>query len=134
MKKWLVPGLCALALGLAFMNPSEAATKRSHRAMPPKDRISADSAKAVAMAKVPNGHIKSHELEHENGRWVYSYDITVPGQSGVEEVQVDAKSGEVVSQKHESAATEKREAAKERAAAHKTAPVTNKAVSDTTHH
>ena len=134
MKRMLVVGLCALALGLVFITPLEAATKKStHRAMPPKDRISADSAKAVALAKVPDGHVKSHELEYEGGKWVYSYDISVPGKPGVEEVQVDAKTGEVVSQKHESTASERREEMKEHAAAKKP-PVTNKAAADTTHH
>ena len=117
MKRMLVPGLCALALGLAFMNPSEAATK--HRAMPPKDRISADSAKTVALAKVPDGHVKTHKLERVGGKWVYSCNVTVPGKSGTEVVNVDAMTGEVVSQHH--------------AAAHKTTPMTNKAISDTTH-
>ena len=138
MKKYIVPGLCALALVLASATPASSATRRSHRAMPPKDRVSADSARAAALEKVPGGHVKSHELEREGGRWIYSYDISVPGKPGVEEVHVDAKSGEVLSQKHESAATERRETAKERAMKRKAAAAPNAAISpttaDTTHH
>ena len=138
MKKFVVPALCALALVLASTTPASSATRRSHRAAPPKDRVSADSARAAALEKVPGGHVKSHELEREGGRWIYSYDITVPGKPGIEEVHVDAKSGEVISQKHESSATERREQSKDRAMKRKAAAEPNSATSpttaDTTHH
>jgi uncharacterized membrane protein YkoI len=72
-------------------------------------KITPDSARAVALHRVPGGTIKSAELEHEHGKLVYSYDITVPGKRGVEEVQVDANNGRVVSVKHETAAAERKE-------------------------
>jgi uncharacterized membrane protein YkoI len=58
--------------------------------------VSMDAAKATALAKVPNGTVKSGELEREKGRLIYSFDITVPGKSGIDEVAVDAKTGTVV--------------------------------------
>jgi len=63
--------------------------------------------------------VKSSELERENGKLIYSYDISVPGKSGVEEVNVNAIDGSVVGKMHESAKTEKKEAAKEKTAAKK---------------
>jgi uncharacterized membrane protein YkoI len=54
--------------------------------------------------------VVSAELEEEAGRLVYSFDIARKGQTGVEEVQVDARSGEVVSMKHETAKEEAAEA------------------------
>jgi len=129
MKRLLVPGLCALALGLAFITPSQAAMKKAHHAAGlPKGHISADSAKAVVMTTIPDGKVKSHKLERVGGKWVYSYDVSQPGKSGYEEVHVDAMTGEVVSQKHESMATER----KERAAAKKEAMPP--APADTSHH
>jgi uncharacterized membrane protein YkoI len=55
----------------------------------------------TALARVPGGRITEAELE-EDGRLLYSFDIRVEGRSGVEEVQVDARTGEVVSIEHES--------------------------------
>ncbi|NUO65176.1 MAG: PepSY domain-containing protein [Gemmatimonadaceae bacterium] len=80
--------------------------------------ISADSAQTIALAQVPNGRVREAELENEKGTLVYSYDVKAPGKSGVEEVLVDAKTGAVVSQTHESAAAEKKEMAAEKGTKH----------------
>ncbi|HEX2780375.1 MAG TPA: PepSY domain-containing protein [Gemmatimonadaceae bacterium] len=68
----------------------------------------------TASARVPAGRIESVELEREGGKLIYSYDIKVPGHSGVEEVTVDAMTGAVVSTEHETPKTERKEAAQER--------------------
>lgn len=80
---------------------------------PPSDVVPESSARSAAVALVPGARVKSHELEHEDGRWVYSYDLEVQGRPGVEEVQVDARTGAVVKQEHESAEQERAEAADE---------------------
>jgi uncharacterized membrane protein YkoI len=72
-------------------------------------KITLDAARATALAKVPNGVVKSEELEREHGKLIYSFDIQVPGKSGIEEVNVNAIDGKVVAKKHESAKTEARE-------------------------
>lgn len=78
-------------------------------------KISRDSAKTVALARVAAGSkVKSSELEREKGTIVYSFDITVPGQTGVEEILVSAIDGSVVSQEHETPKQEKAEAKKEK--------------------
>jgi uncharacterized membrane protein YkoI len=82
-----------------------------------KAKISLEAARATALAKVPKGKLKSEELEEENGKLLYSFDIKVPGKSGVEEVEVDALNGSVIKVGHESAAAEKAEAAKDAKAA-----------------
>lgn len=78
-----------------------------------KAKITEEAAAKTALAKVPKGTIESVELEKEKGKLLYSYDITVPGQKGVEEVHVDAMTGKYLSKEHESAAAEKKEAADE---------------------
>lgn len=75
--------------------------------------ISEATARTLALARVPHGVLKSTELEHEHGRLVYSFDIRKPGRAGVEEVQIDAHNGKLVSQKHETPADEHQEAAAE---------------------
>ena len=76
-------------------------------------KISEETARTTALKEVPNGTVKSSELEREKGKLIYSYDITVPGKSGVEEVNVSAIDGSVVGRVRESAATEKKEAAQD---------------------
>jgi uncharacterized membrane protein YkoI len=77
-------------------------------------KIPEATARATALAKVPGGKVKKYELERENGKLLYSYDIATPGKSGIDEVQVDAITGATVGDVvHESAATERKEAAKE---------------------
>lgn len=79
-----------------------------------KAHVMADAARKTALDAVKGGAIKEEEIEEERGRLVYSFDIKVPGKRGVEEVQVDAQTGAVVSHEHESPADESAEAAKER--------------------
>ena len=76
--------------------------------------VTADSAQKIALAQVKRGWVREAELETESGTLVYSYDIKARGKSGVDEVLVDAKTGAVVSTKHESARAEAKEAAGER--------------------
>lgn len=67
-------------------------------------------ARKTALAKVPNGAVKNSELEREHGVLVWSFDLTEPSVNWVTEVQVDAKSGRIVSIKKESVAQEANEA------------------------
>jgi uncharacterized membrane protein YkoI len=87
--------------------------EESQTALQKEAKISEETARATALKEVPNGTVKSSELEREKGKLIYSYDITVPGKSGVEEVNVNALTGAVVAKTHESPATEKKEAAQE---------------------
>jgi len=80
-------------------------------------KVTEETAAKTALAKVPKGTISSVELEREKGKLLYSYDITVPGQKGVEEVHVDAVTGKFLSKYHESPEAEKKEAAEEGKAA-----------------
>ena len=65
-------------------------------------RVSADSARAIARKRVPGGTLKSEELERERGRVIYSFEFRVRGKRGITEVNVDARSGRIVSVEHES--------------------------------
>ncbi len=82
-------------------------------ALAKKAKIAEPAAAATALARVPNGKIKAVELEQEGGKLVYSYDLAVAGKSGIDEIQVDAVSGLVVSTEHETPAAMKAEAAQD---------------------
>lgn len=73
-------------------------------------KIKETEARATALAEVENGTVKSEELEREHGHLIYSYDIEVPGKSGIDEVNIDAMTGKVVAKMHEGATAERNEA------------------------
>jgi len=77
-------------------------------------KITEATARATATRRVPNGQIKEVELEREHGHLQYSYDVVVPGKTGVTEVSVDAVTGKVLNVHTESVEDESKEAAQEK--------------------
>ena len=75
----------------------------------------ADAAK-IAQAKFPNARIQAVELENEDGRLIYSYELKTAGKSGIDEVNVNARTGKLVNTEHEGAKAEGKEAAQEKTA------------------
>lgn len=73
-------------------------------------KITEAAARATALASVPGGKVKAHELEKEDGKLIYTFDIEVAGKPGIEEVHVDAITGKMIKMEHESPAKEKSEA------------------------
>jgi uncharacterized membrane protein YkoI len=64
-------------------------------------KVTPETATATAQAKFPTGTIKSGELEKEDGKLIYSFDIQLPGVKGTEELHVDAATGVVIKTEHE---------------------------------
>ena len=86
----IILGLVALAAGaqtkkIGMARATKIATKRVH------------------------GTVKSKELEHEHGRWIYSFDIST-GKGKITEVNVDAYTGKILAVDVENAAKEAKEA------------------------
>ena len=104
----------AVAVAPVAMQQQESLTvKEAQPGLKAQAKVSSDSAMKTALAKVPGGTVSQAELEKSHGKVVYSFDITSPKKSGVEEVHVDAKSGKVLSARHETAAMEAKEHAAE---------------------
>lgn len=76
-------------------------------------KVDPAQARQAALAKVPGGKIVKEELERENGKLVYSFDIKKGTEPGIEEVLVNALDGAVVSVVHENATMEAAEARQE---------------------
>ena len=114
----LSPALLIAVLAIGTTSPATA--KHRHTPLASQAKISMATAKATALARVPRGTIRSSELEREHGKLIYSFDIKVPGRSGIEEVNVNAIDGIVVAVAHEGVKKEKAEAKQEKAAAGKT--------------
>ncbi len=89
-------------------------TEESSAALQKEAKISEATARATALKEVPAGSsVKKYELERENGKLIYSYDISVPGKTGIDEVAVNAIDGTIAAHEHESPKQERSEAAKE---------------------
>jgi uncharacterized membrane protein YkoI len=74
-------------------------------------RISLDSARTIAAARLPKATVQSEELERENGKLIYSFDMKTAGRSGIDEVNVNALNGKLVGKiGHEGPAAEAKEA------------------------
>lgn len=109
----------AQASTTATAQPTTPQVKEAKPGLLKQATITPDAATHTAMQRVPKGEIREAEIEQEHGKLVYSYDIKVPGKSGIDEVLVDAKTGAVVSHTHESAAAEAAEARQDARAAQK---------------
>ena len=64
-------------------------------------KVTEIQARALALARVPGGRFVDAELEEEDGRLVYSFDLVVDGQDGMMDVEIDAMTGEVLGVEHE---------------------------------
>jgi peptidase YpeB-like protein len=82
-------------------------------------KVSQAQAEKIAVARVKGkGTVSTAggELEAEHGCLIWSFDLLVAGRPGVQEIQVDAGNGKVLSVKHESARQEFTEALNEKPA------------------
>jgi hypothetical protein len=112
MKKLLALALLVAMVPVAHAATSSTTTTKKHHHSTAK--VSEEAARATALAEVPNGKVESHELEKEHGKLVYSFDIKEPGKSGVQEVNVDAMTGKVLNNHHETTSAEHKEMTKEK--------------------
>ena len=108
--------LTLASVGLALIVPLAHAAGESQSALKEEAKVSEAAAKTAALAKVPHGIVRSTELEKENGRLVWSFDIARPTSKDLTEVHIDAKTGQIVSMKKETPALEASEVKAERKA------------------
>jgi uncharacterized membrane protein YkoI len=72
-------------------------------------KVSKETAQQTALAKVPNGTVKTAEIEKEKGKLQWSFDVAMPDSKDITEVNVDAITGDVISVEKESARSEAKE-------------------------
>ena len=108
LARWMVAGILGVGLCAAAAQAPPHAKSKIPAALKKDAKISVDEARATALKKVP-GQIQEEELEKENGKLVYSFDIRAAGQKDITEVQVSAIDGSIVSVEKENAASEARE-------------------------
>ena len=102
--------LAFASAGLLLLAPLAYAAPELTAAQKAQAKVTEAEAKATALAKIPNGVVKSSNLEMEKGRLVWSFDIARPDSKDITEIQIDAKTGKIVSVEKETPAQEAKEA------------------------
>ena len=98
----------------------DSAKKPTQAELQAQAKVTEAQARVLALTKAPGGKVESSELEEENGRLIWSFDISTPGTKNITEVQVDAKEGKVVAVDIETPKDQAKEAAADKKAAKKT--------------
>jgi uncharacterized membrane protein YkoI len=107
--------VCALAVGLLAGCETEKHEHHGKQAnLEAQAKITRAQAEQIAMSKVPGATIKEGELEKENGKLIWSFDMATPGTKDVTEVNIDAITGAVIAVDKETAADEAKEKKKEK--------------------
>jgi uncharacterized membrane protein YkoI len=96
--------VAGLSLNAAF------AKDKNQSELEAKAKITKADAEKTALTKAPDGMVKDAELEDEDGKLVWSFDIARPGSKDITEVQVDAITGAIVSVEIEKPKDQKKEA------------------------
>jgi len=105
----IASGLVAALLALPAAAGDSQKAKDNHAKLEAKAKVSKAEATKIALGKVPNGTVKEVEIEKENGKLIWSFDIATPGTTDITEVQVDAKTGKVLAVETETPAAQAKE-------------------------
>jgi Peptidase propeptide and YPEB domain len=113
----LLTSLGATAAGLpCSIHPKKGIADADLPALAKVTQADAEST-ALKAVNVSSASVASGELEAEGGCLIYSFDIQIPGKKSIVEVAVDAGTGKVLAQKHESPKAQAAEKAADVAAA-----------------
>jgi uncharacterized membrane protein YkoI len=107
--RYAARSLAALILLGGSVIATVAAAPESAQSVNSKPTVTQERAAEIALARVPGGKVVEAELEKEHGRQVWSFDISRPDSKDVTEIQVDAKTGEIVAEENETPDQEKNE-------------------------
>jgi uncharacterized membrane protein YkoI len=110
---FLAVAISATAAGAqtsAHRNKTVVTKVETQAALQQEAHMTMADARAMALKTVPNARIQAGEIEREGGRLIYSFDMKVPGKSGIDEVNIDAMTGTLVSKQHETPKDERAEA------------------------
>ena len=110
---FLVCGLLASKMALTAL-AEDKPEKAQKATLKEQAKVTKSEAKEIALAELKkrglhHPKIKEAELEEEKGLLVWSFDVATKGTKDITEVQVDAKTGAIVSVKTESAGDEAKE-------------------------
>jgi uncharacterized membrane protein YkoI len=103
----------------ATQHPSHHAKVETQAQLEKEAKITMTQARALATKTVPGAAIQAGEIEREGGKLIYSFDMKTQGKTGIDEVNIDAMTGTVIGNQHETPKDEKAEAKADAKAAKK---------------
>ena len=110
----MISGLLVLgAIAAGFGLTSRADENGKQAILEAKAKITKAAAQETALAKVPQGTVKESELEEEDGKLIWSFDIATPGSKDITEVAVDAITGKIISVENETPEQQAKEKAED---------------------
>jgi Peptidase propeptide and YPEB domain len=113
----LLTSLGANAAGLpCSIHPKKGIAEADPPALAKVTQADAEST-ALKAVNVSSASVASGELEAEGGCLIYSFDIQIPGKKSIVEVAIDAGTGKVLAQTHESSKAQAAEQSADAAAA-----------------
>src|SRR6476620_5998359 len=112
--KPIARSLIALALATSW-TPFNLWAQQNETELLKQARVTKHQAKKIALARVKRGAIKRVELEKENGVLILSVDIAQPPKKDLTDVWVDATTGKITFFYNDTATTEKKEVAEQKA-------------------
>ena len=99
-----------LAVGLTACCCTQCKEKEGSEAkLEAQAKVTKAEAQKIALEKVPGGTIKEGGIEKEEGKVIWSFDITTTGTQDITEVQVDAMTGQVLDVAKETVAEQEKE-------------------------
>lgn len=114
MKSKLIKSILSLALVAGFISSAAVAAEESQAVLKAQAKVTQEEATKTSLANIPNGKVESVELEKEKGKLIWSFDISTPKSKNIIEVQVDAKTGLIVSRQVEKPSDQAKEATAEK--------------------
>lgn len=114
----MIVGLSAPPVGAAVPCSIHPAPGTSDSQLQGLAKLSRSEAEKIAVSRLKSRRavsVASGELEAEHGCLIWSFDLKVAGRSGLQEIQVDAGNGKVLSVKHETSKQESAERDSEKA-------------------
>ena len=114
--KYCITSLIVLAFMGEFSTLTLGAAEETQAELKAQAKITQAEAMKTVLAKVPDGKIKAAELEKEHGKLIWSFDISMPKSKNITEIQVDAKTGKIVSTQVETPKDQAAEAAADKKA------------------
>ena len=108
-----------VSLGASHLSAQSVTVKEDAPGLLKQAKVTSQAATATALARVPGGKVTAAEIEREDGKLIYSFDISTTGKTGIDEVHVDALTGNVLKVAHETPADEAKEVKADKAKADK---------------
>jgi uncharacterized membrane protein YkoI len=95
--KLVFAGIAVVSVGVTAAFIQHAVVQEEQAGLIARARLSPEQAREKALAAMPGGQIVESEIEEEDGRLIYSFDVKISGQDGHSEVEIDAMTGAVLS-------------------------------------